>query len=110
MNKPRRVGPPPPLLPRGRVTRPGFQAQALVVASCTVALAAAAPCFSRSLFDPSAHGSRAALPFAVGLVSVLLALLLAWRTLRAGLLLAPVRDLHHPVGGERGGEMEPLHL
>jgi len=88
------------------------QAQALVVASCTVALAAAAPCFSRSLFDPSAHGSRAALPFAAGLASVLLALLLAWRTLRAGLLLAPVRDLHHAAGGERGGEMEPfpLHL
>ncbi|EOD04040.1 hypothetical protein EMIHUDRAFT_107895 [Emiliania huxleyi CCMP1516] len=109
--QPRRVGPPLPLLQRGRVTRPVFhQAQALVVASCTVALAAAAPCFSRSLFDPSAYGSRAALPFAVGLASVLLALLLAWRTLCAGLLLAPVRNLHHAAAGERGGEMEPLHL
>jgi predicted MFS family arabinose efflux permease len=70
------------------------QAQALAIAAANVSFALAAPFFSRVLFDPRAHGPRAALPFAVGLICVLGGVLVARRTFAAELPTPPlVRQL-----------------
>ncbi|KAL1518634.1 hypothetical protein AB1Y20_002922 [Prymnesium parvum] len=57
-------------------TQERAQAQALVVTAVTFAISLAAPCFS-SVFDPSATGARAAVPFAIAAIACMLGLGLA---------------------------------